>query len=552
MSEPNSRRDFLRKGSAAAALLAAGTGASKVSAQEEGQQPARPPGPDQLPEGGTEARNAQVPRQEGAGQGIVRPEDLPQMGKYDLPAEFKIFDRYYPTYGGPEDSPTFLGKMVPGLRASGLPPVPFVQPDIPRLPWKMVDGIKEFHLTLEYIRRELLPGKWFDLFGANGSCPGPYLEITQGDTVRIVVHNRLGEPTSVHWHGAELPNNMDGVPGVTQDLIEPGEDFVYQFRIHQAGTFFWHAHIPFQEPLGTVGFMIVHPKIAWDPPVDRDFGLNFMNFSVAPNQTVASVFPMHPGVMGANMWNWHIINGRAAPYTTPLVCKLGERVRIRIFNFSINWPHAIHMHGTNFWVTGHEGARQPVTSWTNRNTETIHIAQTSDLEFIATDPGDWVMHCHMAMHMVNHPVPQYGPRIRDGETVARYKANLDDRPPVTFPHTDPSFLNPNWPRQRYAKDYTPDEVIKINSKREVRGMRHNWFSDIEGLFTVVRVLPEDLFNQVMHSNTPIGPGEIFNEIGRRRERQQKQREELRRQNLDVGQYEDWLKAHEEQRRRGLA
>ncbi len=427
------------------------------------------------------------------------------MGKYDLPAEFKIYDRYYPTYGGPEDSPTFLGKMVPGLRASGLPPVPFSQPDVPRLPWKMVDGVKEFHLTLEYVRRELLPGKWMDLLGANGSCPGPYVEVTQGDTVRMVVHNHLSEPTSVHWHGAELPNNMDGVPGVTQDLIEPGEDFVYQFRVHQAGTFFWHAHIPFQEPLGTVGYFIIHPHIAWDPPVDRDFGLNFMNFSIAPNNTVATPFPMHPGIIGANMWNWHIINGRSAPYTTPLVCKLGERVRIRIFNFSINWPHAIHMHGTNFWITGHEGARQPVSAWQNRNTETIHIAQTSDLEFIATDPGDWVMHCHMAMHMVNHPTPQYGPRIREGVSVARYKANLDDRPPVKFPHTDPGFLNPSFPRGRYSKDYTPEEVIKINSKREVRGMRHNWFTDIEGLFTVVRILPEDLYEQVMNSETPTRP-----------------------------------------------
>jgi FtsP/CotA-like multicopper oxidase with cupredoxin domain len=546
MESPETRRDFLKKGTVAAAGVVASTAvAGEANSAQE------PTAPQPGAEGGPETRKAQVPPQQGIGQVPARPEGQPQQGKYDLPAEFKQYDRYYPTYGGPEDSDTFLGKLVPGLRASGLPPVPFVQPDVQRLPWKLVDGVKEFHLTIETVRRELLPGRWMDLLGANGSCPGPYVEVTQGDTVRMVVHNHLAEPTSVHWHGAELPNNMDGVPGVTQDLIEPGEDFVYQFRVHQAGTFFWHAHVPFQEPLGTVGFFIIHPKVGWDPPVDRDFGLNFMNFSIAPNQTVATVFPMHPGTMGANMWNWHIINGRAAPYTTPLVCKLGERVRIRIFNFSINWPHAIHMHGTNFWVTGHEGARQPSSSWRCRNTETIHIAQTSDLEFIATDPGDWVMHCHMAMHMVNHPVPQYGPRIREGVNVARYKANLEDRPPVELPHSDPGFLTPNFPRSRYAKDYTPEEAIKINSKRECRGMRHNWFSDIEGLFTIVRVLPEDLFDQVMHSDTPLEPGAIFSEVSRRRERQQKEREELRKRNLDVSQYQEWLDANEVRRRKGL-
>lgn len=540
MDSPENRRKFLKKGTAAAAgVMTVGSTAAQESGQEK---PAA---------GGPAARKAQIPRAEEADDQPIRAEDLKRKGKYDLPEEFKRYDRYYPSYGGPEDEPTYLGKMVPGLRASGLPAVPFVQTDVPRLPWKMVDGVKEFHLTLGPVRRELLPGRWMDMLGANGSMPGPYIEVIQGDTIRIVVHNHLPEPTTVHWHGAELPVNMDGVPGVTQDVIEPGQDYVYQFRVHQTGTFFYHAHIAFQEPMGVVGFMIIHPRIAWDPAVDRDFGLIFMNFSIAPNTTVATPLPIHPGVMGANMFNWQSVNGRSAPYSTPLVCKLGERVRIRIFNFSPLQHHPIHMHGTNFWITGHEGARQPSSAWLSRNTHLIAVAQTGDLEFIASDPGDWVMHCHMAHHMLNHVVPQMGPRIREGVDLSRYKANLDDRPPVKFPHTDPGFLTPNFPRGRYSKDYAPDEVIKINAKREVRGMRHNWFSEIEGLFTVVRVLPEDLYDLVMRSDDPIEPGATFDEISRRRERQQKHREELRRQGMTEKQWERWLVENEDLRKKGM-
>ena len=155
---------------------------------------------------------------------------------------------------------------------------------------------------------------------STGACPRPYIEITQGDHVRFVVHNELPEATTVHWHGAELPANMDGVPGITQDFIEPGSTYVYEFPVHQAGTFFYHAHVPLQEANGIVGFLIIHPAVAWDPPVDRDFGLLFQNISIGPNTTVAIPFPEHDSVTPTpGGFNWQFINGRSAPYTTPLV-----------------------------------------------------------------------------------------------------------------------------------------------------------------------------------------------------------------------------------------
>ena len=107
--------------------------------------------------------------------------------------------------------------------------------------------------------------------------------------------------------------------------------------------------------LGLVGFFIIHPRVSYDPPVDRDFALCFQNFFIPPNSTIPDTQRMD--------WNWHTINGRSGPYTTPLVCKHGERVRLRILDFSPMQHHPVHIHGHTFWVTGTEGGRIPKSAW---------------------------------------------------------------------------------------------------------------------------------------------------------------------------------------------
>ena len=93
------------------------------------------------------------------------------------------------------------------------------------------------------VKREFLPHLIMDVWGFNGTMPGPMIEVNQGDRVRIIVENRLPEPTSIHWHSLEIPVSQDGVPGLVQDFIPPGEAFVYEFTLHQHGTFFYHAHV---------------------------------------------------------------------------------------------------------------------------------------------------------------------------------------------------------------------------------------------------------------------------------------------------------------------
>lgn len=472
MSEPNTRREFLKHGTAATVgLMAAGAGAA--GAQQAVAEPKL--------EGSTRA----VPDDR------TPPEKL---GKLSITE----FSRWQPSFGGPPESDNYLGKLVGGLRDPGLEPVPFVAPDLTKLPFEMKDGVREFHLTCEPVKRELLPGYHMNFYGYNGSMPGPTIEAFQGDRVRIVVHNRLPEPTTVHWHGLELPVAMDGVDAVTQDFIPPGGHFVYEFDLHQTGTFFYHSHDAMQEAFGMVGFFIIHPRVAFDPPVDRDFGLLFQNFRIEPTRAVPDSWSME--------WNWHTINGRSGPYTTPLVCRLGERVRIRILNFSVEQHHPVHLHGHTFWITGHEGVRIPPSLWQPRNTELIAVAQSADLEFIAFNPGDWVMHCHMFHHMMNHMTRHVGPRIREGVDVSEYKKNLDDRPSVKFPHTDKGFATPGYPQHMQHPPMPKEAMQKIMGRREVRGMRAEWHTGVMGLMTVVRVLPHDLYDKVMHGDEDLHPG----------------------------------------------
>ena len=463
------RRDFLRNAAAASAVVGAGSGALPSSSSQEPKADDRP------------AR--------------------------EIPEAFRPYSRERPSYGGPVGDPTYLGKLVPGRRGPGEPPVPITSPDIPKLPWRLVDGVKEYHITCEHVRREFLPGYHMDVWGYNGTLPGPVIEATQGDRVRFIVDNRLPEPTSVHWHGLELPIQYDGVPGMTQDMIPPGGRFVYEFDLHQAGTFFYHSHIAMQEAAGMVGFFVIHPAVAFDPPVDRDFVLLFQNFFIPPNQTVPDTMAME--------WNWHTINGRSGPFATPLVCRLGERVRIRLIDFSPMQHHPIHLHGHTFWITGREGARIPQEAWQPRNTELIAVAQATDVEFVAFNPGDWLLHCHMVHHMMNHMVRQVGPRIREGVDVTRYYGTPGDRPPASISSTAAGLEPPGYPQKMQGMQMPPEAMARLWSRREVQGARAGFHEPLRGLMTAVRVLPDDLYDRLMHSDEPIPKGAFFDEIVRR-------------------------------------
>ncbi len=281
--------------------------------------------------------------------------------------------------------------------------VPVQTPGINNLSFTLDNGVKVFHLVAEPVKQQLLPGKAIDLWGFNGSAPGPTIQVNQGDRVRIIVENHLPEPTSMHWHGFEIPNNMDGGPGVSQKPIKPGERFVYEFTLHQEGTYFYHSHMAMQEMFGMLGAFIMHPKTAYTPPVDRDFVLLLQEYAVLPNNPVPNSMNME--------FNWLVMNGKAGPAIPPLIVRLGDRVRIRFINLGMD-HHPIHLHGHTFYVTGTEGGRIPQSAWIPGNTVLVGVAQARDIEFVASNPGDWMLHCHLPHHMMNQMASTVGPMTR--------------------------------------------------------------------------------------------------------------------------------------------
>jgi FtsP/CotA-like multicopper oxidase with cupredoxin domain len=457
------------------------------------------------------------------------------------------FSRHRPGPSGSVGSGSDRGKLVPGVRAAGLAPVPVETPDLPKLYWEMKDGAKEFHLYCRHMRREFLPDMWFDVWGFNNSMPGPTIEAFEGDRVRLVVHNELPESTVLHWHGLEVPNRMDGVHGLTQDPIPPGQTYTYEFTLHQNGTFFYHSHGPMQEGMGMAGLFIIHPRVAYEPTVDHDFGLLIQEWAILPQNTVPNTMSME--------FNFFTINGRSGPYATPLVVRLGSRVRIRFVNMSPIDHHPMHMHGHTFWITGTEAGRIPESAWIPSNNVLVAVAQARDIEFIANNPGDWMIHCHMFHHMMNHMTVMVGPMaghtvrgmpagnsigsgmgmitrgpaltpengpsmgrgmgeqtgnertLRTGPQHGHGPSNGGSEAPGGVRPLDPRYLVPGYPQDMMDMHgmYSEAQLRRIN-KPETRGMRRGWFAGVEALMTVLRVLPSDLYDQVVSGEGEIPPG----------------------------------------------
>ena len=265
----------------------------------------------------------------------------------------------------------------------------------------MKDGVKVFHLIAEEIEHEFAPGCKAKCWGYNGSTPGPTIEAVEGDRIRILVTNKLPEHTSIHWHGILLPSGMDGVGGLSQPDIQPGETYAYEFTLRQHGTHMYHPHADemTQMAVGMMGMFIIHPKDGEAEPIDRDFVILLHNWALHPG-----TYRPDPSIMTEfDLWTF---NSKVFPAIDPMVVKAGQRVRIRLGNLSM-WNHPMHLHGHTFWVTGSDGGRWPKALWRPEVTEIVGVGQTRDIEFVAT-PGDWAFHCHMAHHTMNamgHGIP---------------------------------------------------------------------------------------------------------------------------------------------------
>ena len=420
--------------------------------------------------------------------------------------------------------------------------VPVQTPGISNLPFTMDNGIKVFHLVAEPVKQQIAPNKVLDLWGFNSSAPGPTIQVNQGDRVRLIVDNHLPEPTSMHWHGFEIPIAMDGMPGLSQDPIKPGGRFVYEFTLHQEGTYFYHSHMAMQEMMGMLGAFIMHPKQPYVPVVDKDFVILLQEYAVLPNNVVPNSMNME--------FNWLLMNGKAGPDITPLVVRQGDRVRIRLINLGMD-HHPIHLHGHTFQVTGTEAGRIPESAQYPSNTVLVGVAQARDIEFVANNPGSWMLHCHLPHHMMNQMssnvgpmsrmksgvpaglsmehgmgiltgepgVPMgedYGPSLGRGMGVGSTNNRPNSNGPLAKQSIEPHMNMPGmesvqkqggdisadadsvpgFPQDAYMEGpmMAMDEMVE---KPQNYGLPSGWSGFMQGMMTFVRVLPSGQYDEIM-------------------------------------------------------
>lgn len=273
-----------------------------------------------------------------------------------------------------------------------------------RIEPEVQDGVKVFTLSAEPVQWEFIPGQAVTAWGYNGQVPGPEFWVTEGDRVRVNFTNDLPVATTIHWHGIAVPNEMDGIPGVTQDPIEPGESFVYEFEAKPSGTFWYHSHLDSarQLDMGLSGAFVI--KGADEPAYDKEFVQLLDEWIRLPEGRNGWEGVTHAGHNNAE-YNWFTINGKSFPATPNMEVAEGDRVRVRIINAGYQ-AHPMHLHGKRMTVVSKDGA--PLPQPYEADTVLVGSGERYDFEFVADDPGDWMFHCHILHHVTNDAVIEPG------------------------------------------------------------------------------------------------------------------------------------------------
>jgi len=271
------------------------------------------------------------------------------------------------------------------------------------LEYRQDGNVKVFDLTTKVVRWPILEDVEVTAFTYNGTVPGPMIRVKEGDQVRIVVKNELPEPTTIHWHGIEVPNSMDGVPNVTQDPIQPGETFVYEFTAKPAGTFMYHSHFEgdVQVSAGLYAPFVIDPKLPEADPPDVDQVLMISEWLVRGGQTFAAM------PMSGMEPNYFTINGKSFPSTPTITVTQGERVRLRLIGIG-QFIHPMHLHGMPFKIVATDGHAVPEAAQLTKDTVSVAPGERYDIEFVATEPGQWMLHCHILHHTTNDNVEPGG------------------------------------------------------------------------------------------------------------------------------------------------
>lgn len=261
-----------------------------------------------------------------------------------------------------------------------------------------MDGLRVFKLTADEIAWPITDSVKVHAYAYNGQVPGPMIRVKAGEKIRILFTNNLAEPSTIHWHGVDVPIEMDGVPGISQDPVKPGETFTYEFTVpNTPGTFFYHTHVmpDKQQALGLSGAFIIDPatppaRKAWDSEYTLVLGeWTIKDGGNLPSMPMEGMFP-----------NYFTINGKSWPDTQRISAKVGERILLRIVNAGA-FAHPVHVHGAPFKVIASDGHPIPATAQLTKDTIQVAPGERYDLLWTPTRPGAWLVHCHINHHTMN-------------------------------------------------------------------------------------------------------------------------------------------------------
>ena len=415
--------------------------------------------------------------------------------------------------------------LPPGSLGPGV--VPVVTPDVPDMPWRLESGVKVFDIKVEHVRTEFIPGRIVDAWGFNGSIPGPTIQVNEGDRVRLVVENRLAEGFSMHWHGLEIPVEMDGMPGISQDMIPPGGTFVYEFTLRQNGTFFYHSHMAMQEMMGLIGFFIVHPAAAHAPRVDRDYAVLLQEWAILPNNTIPNTLAME--------FNWLTFNGKAGPATTPMLVQAGRarshpagQPRDGSPSDPPARPPVLCHRAPRAAASGRRPSSRATPCWSAwRRRATSSSSPTTR--------ATGIFHCHLPHHMMNQMASMVGPLMMSHSNMARpgsmtgglgiiegratgesagtafgrdVNIGAAERSVPNMPLAStaggqavsvPLPGGADAPNRGMFPGYPQDMFMEMDdlvAKPETFGMRRGWSAGTMGMMTVVRVLQPEMFDRI--------------------------------------------------------
>ena len=357
-----SRRQFLRGavlagGGIAAATLAACTPTSNLPAWTYGPQPSTG-APGGAP-GGSGKPGTPAPSAEASHGHTGSPASSGAPGNEHDAAALAVVQR-------------FLGGESAAVDGQGN--LPYGDP-------KVENGVKVFELSVDKIKHRIDAQKpEIDALGFNGTWPGPRIDVIEGDRIRAVFTNKLDESTGIHFHGQQLPNNMDGVPHITQDPIEPGASFAYEFTARTTGSHMYHSHHNATDQVGRglLAAFIVHPRNESDR-VEQKYGVS-QDIVWISNDTLGGF----------------TINGRGFPATAPIVANLGDKILIRFMNEGV-MMHPWHLHGMPMRVVARDGYELGPAAFTC-DTLGVNPGERWDVIVDCTEPGAWAFHCHILPH----------------------------------------------------------------------------------------------------------------------------------------------------------